>query len=156
MKAHLRPISIYNFTALLILYVLVSTIVHLTSSNAVVSSLAYTMLVFPIQIIFCIVFVIGSISASPNKSLVHYPPKALGAVFVAQAGVLLMAPTDCIDGKAGRFCTTMLETIVKFKFPILIKLDYVFYAFIVAYLVAIIAFFKDTQIAKLKNKTPIE
>jgi hypothetical protein len=158
MKTHLRSVSIYNFTALLILYVLVSAIVHLTNSNSNSSLIIYSILIFPIQIIFCIVFSIGSISASPNKTSVHYSPKALGAVFIAQAGVLLVAPTDCITvGKTGKLCTTMLETILKFKTPDFIKLDYVFYAFVVAYLIATIAFFQEAQINKShKNKPPIE
>jgi hypothetical protein len=149
MKSNLRPVSIYNFTALLVLYVLVGAIVHLASSNSKANFLAYVFLIFPIQVIFCIVFVIGSISASPNKTSVFYSPKSLGAVFIAQAGVLLMAPADCITlGKTGTLCTTMIETIVKIKVPAFIKLDYIFYAFVVAYLVAIIAFFKDAQIRK--------
>ncbi len=149
MKSNLRPVSIYNFTALLVLYVLVSAIVHLTSSNSNSNFLAYLFLIFPIQIIFCIVFVIASISASPNKTSVYVSPKALGSVFIAQAGVLLMAPADCITvGKTGQICTSMLETIVKIRVPAFIKLDYIFYAFVVAYLVAIIAFFKDAQIRK--------
>jgi hypothetical protein len=158
MKTHLRSVSIYNFTALLILYVLVSAIVHLTNSNSNSSLIVYSILIFPIQIIFCIVFAIGSISASPNKTSVHYSPKALGAVFIAQAGVLLVAPTDCtVIGKASKVCTTMLETILNFKTPALIKLDYIFYAFVVAYLVATIAFFQEAQINKSnKNKPPIE
>jgi hypothetical protein len=158
MKTHLRSVSIYNFTALLILYVLVSAIVHLTSSNSASNFLAYTIPIFSIQVIFCIVFIIGSISASPNKTSVHYSPKALGAVFIAQAGVLLVAPTDCITiDKASKLCTTMLETILNFKTPALIKLDYIFYAFVVAYLIATIAFFQETQINKSnKNKPPIE
>jgi hypothetical protein len=158
MKSNLRPVSIYNFTALLVLYVLVSAIVHLTTSNGNSNFLAYSLLIFPIQIIFCIVFVIGSISASPNKTSVYYSPKALGAVFVAQAGVLLMAPADCITvGKTGQICTAMIETILKFKTPAFIKLDYIFYAFVVAYLIATIAFFQETQINKShKNKPPIE
>ncbi len=149
MKSNLRPVSIYNFTALLVLYVLVSAIVHLTSSNSNSNFLAYLFLIFPIQIIFCIVFVIASISASPNKTSVYVSPKALGSVFIAQAGVLLMAPADCITvGKTGQICTSMIETIVKIRVPAFIKLDYIFYAFVVAYLVAIIAFFKDAQIRK--------
>ncbi len=149
MKPHLRSVSIYNFTALLVLYVLVSSIVHLTSSNSNANFLAYTFLILPIQTIFCIVFIIASISASPNKTSAHYSPKALGVAFIAQAGVLLMAPVDCTTvGKAGQLCTSLIETIVSVKLPTFIKLDYVFYAFVVAYLVAIIAFFKDTQIRK--------
>jgi hypothetical protein len=158
MKTHLRSASIYNFTALLILYVLVSAIVHLTSSNSASNFWAYTILILSIQIIFCIVFVIGSISASPNKTSVRYSPKALGSVFIAQAGVLLVAPNDCIAvGKAGQICTSMIETILRFKTPDLIKLDYVFYAFVVAYLVATIAFFQEIKINKSnKSKPPIE
>ncbi len=52
-----RRISIYNFTALLILYVLISAIVHLTITNSIPNFLAYGILIFPIHIIFCIVFV---------------------------------------------------------------------------------------------------
>ncbi len=149
MKPNLRPVSIYNFTALLVLYVIVSAIVHLTSSNSNSNFLSYVFLIAPIQLIFCVVFVIACISTSPNKGSVYYSPKALGAVFIAQAGVLLMAPADCVTvSKIGQVCTSMIATIVKVKPPAFIRLDYVFYAFIVAYLVAMIAFFKDAQIRK--------
>lgn len=149
MKPNLRSVSIYNFTALLVLYVLVSAIVHLTSSNSNINFLAYSFLIFPIQVIFCIVFVIGSIAASPNKTSVFYSPKALGSVFITQAGVLLMAPADCITvSKTARVCTSLIETLIKIKSPGFVKLDYIFYAFLVAYLVATIAFFKDAQIRK--------
>jgi hypothetical protein len=155
MKPHLRPISIYNFTALLILYVLVSAIVHLSNSNTIPNFLAYTILIFPIQIIFCIVFIIASISSSPRKTLVHYDLKALGRVLIAQAGVLLMAPTECPGWKAGKLCASMLETIVNLRLPASVRLDYIFYGFVVAYLVTTIAFFKDTQIGKpSKKETP--
>lgn len=148
MNANLRSVSIYNFTALLILYVLLSAIVHLSSSNTIPNFLAYTILIFPIQIIFCIVFIIGSISTSPRKALVRYAPRSLGRVFIAQAGVLLMAPTNCTNWKAGNVCTSMIQTLLQFKPSTFFKLEYIFYAFIGTYLIAIIAFFKDTQITK--------
>lgn len=148
MNANLRSVSIYNFTALLILYVLLSAIVHLSSSDTIPNFLAYTILIFPIQIIFCIVFIIGSISASPRKALVRYAPSSLGRVLIAQAGVLLTAPTSCNNWKAGKVCTSMIETLLQFKPSTFLKLEYIFYAFIVVYLIAIIAFFKDTQITK--------
>lgn len=96
-----RRISIYNFTALLILYVLISAIVHLTIAKTIPNFIAYSILIFPIHIIFCIVFIIGSISTSPNKAIVQYSPKAIGQVFIAQSALLLMTPIACKTLKQG-------------------------------------------------------
>ncbi len=146
-----RRISIYNFTALLILYVLISAIVHLTIANTLPNFLAYSILIFPIHTIFCIVFVIGSISTSPNKAVVQYSPKAIGQMFIAQSALLLMTPIDCKNLKQGNSCQSLLESLIQSRFSIPYNYNYLFGILVVVYILATIFFFNQTEIIKLRQ-----
>lgn len=146
-----RQISIYNFTALLILYVLISAIVHLNITNTIPNLLAYSILIFPIHLIFCIVFVIGSMSTSPNRAVVQYSPKAIGRLFIAQSVLLLMTPIDCQNLKQGNSCPSLLESLIQSRFTIPYNYNYLFGIVVVVYLLATIFFFNQTEITKLRQ-----
>ena len=143
-----RRISIYNFTALLILYVLMSAIVHLTIANTIPNFLAYSILIFPIHIIFCIVFVIGSVSTLPKRAIVQYSPKAIGQVFIAQSALLLMTPIDCGNFKSEISCLSLIESLIQSRFTIPYNHSYLFGGMVVVYVIATIFFFNQTEIIK--------
>jgi hypothetical protein len=143
---------IYNFTALWVLYVFVSAIVHLLIGNTTPNYLGYVFVIFPIHIIFCLVFLFGCLTATPGRTFVHYIPAQLGQVFIAQGLLLFLTPAQCTKWKQGDRCHALIQTLTSNtqNIPSDRLLEVAFPIALVTYLVLTIWFFKHTQIKRIR------
>ncbi len=149
-------ISIYNFTALWVLYVFLSAIVHLLLGSTTRNYQGYVFVIFPIHIIFSIVFLVGCLSSAPRRTYVHFIPAQLGQIFIAQGLLLFLTPADCTIGKQGNQvgdrCYALIQTLTQntAKIPVDRILELAFPIALVIYLLITVWFFKNTQIKRAK------
>ena len=150
-------ISIYNFTALWVLYVLLSAIVHLILGNTHPNYVGYVFVIFPIHIIFSLVFFFGCLSAAPRRTFVHYVPAQLGQIFIAQGLLLFLTPATCINTKQGDRCNALIQTLTSTSSTIPVDriLEAAFPIALVLYLLITVWFFKNTQIKRTKPRTKL-
>ncbi len=146
---------IYNFTALWVLYVFLSAIVHLLLGNTIPNFLGYVFVIFPIHLIFCLVFLIGCLNAAPKRTFVHYIPAQLGQMFIAQGLLLFLTPANCTLWKQGNRCHALIETLTRNPSQMQIPGDRIlaiaFPVALILYLLLTIWFFKHTQIKRAKS-----
>lgn len=139
---------IYNFMALFVLYVLLSAIVHFSLGNTIPNALGYVFVIFPIHVIFLLVYFLGCLSAAQKRTYVYYDPKRLGLVWVIQSFVLFLTPSDCLNWKRGSQCRSLIETIVTPMSAPNHWSGWAFAVMLVLYLVTIAWFFQGTQIKR--------
>jgi hypothetical protein len=146
-------ISIYNFTALWVLYTFLSAIVHLLLGSTTRNYQGYVFVIFPIHMIFSIVFLVGCLSRSPRRTYVHFIPAQLGQIFIAQGLLLFLTPAECTTGKQGDRCYALIQTLTQntAKIPVDRVLEMAFPIALVIYLLITVWFFKNTQIKRAKT-----
>lgn len=150
-------ISIYNFTALWVLYVLLSAIVHLILGNTHPNYVGYVFVIFPIHLIFSLVFFLGCLSAAPRRTFVHYIPAQLGQMFIAQGLLLFLTPATCINTKQGDRCNALIQTLTSntSTIPVDRILEVAFPVALILYLLITVWFFKNTHIKRAKPRPTI-
>ena len=145
---------IYNFTALWVLYVLLSAIAHLILGNTTPNYLGYVFVVFPIHIIFSLVFFFGCFSAAPRRTFVHYIPAQLGQVFIAQGILLFLTPASCSSTRqSGNHCQALIQTLTAGTENIQTDriLEIAFPIVLIIYLLLTVWFFKNTRIKRANS-----
>lgn len=141
---------IYNFTALLVLYVVLSGVVHLSLGNTIPNFLGYVFVIFPIHIIFLLVYFIGCLSAAQKRTYVHYQPQRLGIAWIVQSFVLFLTPSACLNWKQGSQCRSLIETLIVPTNHPSPFFSWGFAIALVLYLIAIVWFFQGTTIKRTR------
>lgn len=144
---------IYNFTALWVLYVLLSAIAHLILGNTTPNYLGYVFVIFPIHIIFSLVFFFGCLSAAPGRTFVHYIPAQLGQVFIAQGVLLFLTPASCSSTRQGNHCQALIQSLTAGTDTIQPDriLETAFPIVLIIYLLLTVWFFKNTSIKRASH-----
>ena len=165
MKSHLPNtppisrdrISIYNFTALWVLYVLLSAIIHLILGDTHPNYVGYVFVIFPVHLIFSLVFFLGCLSAAPRRTFVHYIPAQLGQMFIAQGLLLFLTPATCVKTSQGDRCNALIQTLTNTKsvIPVDRILEAAFPIALIVYLLITVWFFKNTHIKRAKPHTAL-
>ena len=150
-------ISIYNFTALWVLYVLLSAIIHLILGDTHPNYVGYVFVIFPIHLIFSLVFFLGCLSAAPRRTFVHYIPAQLGQMFIAQGLLLFLTPATCVNTKQGDRCNALIQTLTSntSTIPVDRILEVAFPVALILYLLITVWFFKNTHIKRAKPRPTI-
>ena len=150
-------ISIYNFTALWVLYVLLSAIVNLILGNTHLNYVGYVFVIFPIHLIFSLVFFLSCLRAAPRRTFVHYSPAQLGQIFIAQGLLLFLTPATCVNTKQGDRCNALIQTLTNTKSAIPVDriLEAAFPVALILYLLITVWFFKNTHIKRAKPRPTI-
>ena len=148
-------VSIYNFTALWVLYILLSAIAHLILGNTHPNYIGYVFVIFPIHLIFSLVFFLGCLSAAPRRTFVHYNRAPLGQMLIAQGLLLFLTPATCIQTNQGDRCNALIQTLTNTSSTIPVDriLEAAFPLALILYLLITVWFFKNTHIRRAKPRT---